>query len=140
MLLSCNNKPSQSAAIATDEPEVNEDTLFRVIDLANNLKPCSDSLLLSDIVEDVEYVKLEAADNALVGEMYKGYVDLIFNMQPSDVTAMIIDDIEEAFRICRQTIIKQQLNNQANTILLSLLDELGIKYELSEKKGSLRNG
>ena len=74
MLLSCNNKSSQSAAIATDEPEVNEDTLFRVIDLANNLKPCSDSLLLSDIVEDVEYVKLEAADNALVGEMYKGYV------------------------------------------------------------------
>ena len=73
MLLSCNNKSSQSAAIATDEPEVNEDTLFRVIDLANNLKPCSDSLLLSDIVEDVEYVKLEAADNALVGEMYKGY-------------------------------------------------------------------
>ena len=74
MLLSCNNKSSQSAAIATDEPEVNEDTLFRVIDLANNLKPCSDSLLLSDIVEDVEYVKLEAVDNALVGEMYKGYV------------------------------------------------------------------
>ena len=37
---------------------MNEDTLFRVIDLANNLKPCSDSLLLSDIVEDVEYVKL----------------------------------------------------------------------------------
>ena len=63
MLLSCNNKSSQSAAIATDEPEVNEDTLFRVIDLANNLKPCSDSLLLSDIVEDVEYVKLETADN-----------------------------------------------------------------------------
>ena len=57
MLLSCNNKSSQSAAIATDEPEVNEDTLFRVIDLANNLKPCGDSLLLSDIVEDVEYVK-----------------------------------------------------------------------------------
>jgi hypothetical protein len=74
MLLSCNNKSSQSAAIATDEPEVNEDTLFRVIDLANNLKPCSDSLLLSDIVEDVEYVKLEAADNALVGEMYKGCI------------------------------------------------------------------
>ena len=38
MLLSCNNKSSQSAAIATDEPEVNEDTLFRVIDLANNLE------------------------------------------------------------------------------------------------------
>ena len=36
--------------------------------------------------------------------------------------------------ICSQTIIKQQLNNQANTILLSLLDELGIKYELSDKK------
>lgn len=65
---------------------------------------------------------------------YKDYVNSIFNMQPSDVTAMIIDDIEEAFRICRQTIIKQQLNNQANTILLSLLDELGIKYELSDKK------
>ena len=74
MLLSCNNKPSQSAAIATDEPEVNEDTLFRVIDLANNLKPCSDSLLLSDIVEDVEYVKLEAADKGLVGAMNRGYV------------------------------------------------------------------
>ena len=74
MLLSCNNKPSQSAAIATDEPEVNEDTLFRVIDLANNLKPCSDSLLLSDIVEDVEYVKLETADNGLVGAMNRGYV------------------------------------------------------------------
>ena len=70
MLLSCNNKSSQSAAIATDEPEVNEDTLFRVIDLANNLKPCSDSLLLSDIVEDVEYVKLEAVDNALVQLTY----------------------------------------------------------------------
>ena len=70
MLLSCNNKSSQSAAIATDEPEVNEDTLFRVIDLANNLKPCSDSLLLSDIVEDVEYVTLAAADNALVGEIF----------------------------------------------------------------------
>ena len=66
MLLSCNNKPSQSAAIATDEPEVNEDTLFRVIDLANNLKPCSDSLLLSDIVEDVEYVKLETADRFML--------------------------------------------------------------------------
>ena len=74
MLLSCNNKPSQSAAIATDESEVNEDTLFRVIDLANNLKPCSDSLLLSDIVEDVEYVKLEAADDGLVGAMNRGYV------------------------------------------------------------------
>ena len=74
MLLSCNNKPSQSAAIATDEPEVNEDTLFRVIDLANNLKPCGDSLLLSDIVEDVEYVKLEAAEKGLVGAMNRGYV------------------------------------------------------------------
>ena len=74
MLLSCNNKSSQSAAIATDEPEVNEDTLFRVIDLANNLKPCGDSLLLSDIVEDVEYVKLEAAEKGLVGAMNRGYV------------------------------------------------------------------
>lgn len=83
MLLSCNNKSSQSAAIATDEPEVNEDTLFRVIDLANNLKPCSDSLLLSDIVEDVEYVKLEAADNALVGEMYKGYVSTVPSFFPA---------------------------------------------------------
>ena len=76
------------------------------------------------------------ADQSGELEMYKGYVDLIFNMQPSDVTATIIDDIEEAFRICRQTIIKQQLNNQANTILLSLLDELGIKYELSDKKAA----
>ena len=74
------------------------------------------------------------ADQSGELEMYKGYVDLIFNMHPSDVTATIIDDIKEAFRICRQTIIKQQLNNQANTILLSLLDELGIKYELSDKK------
>ena len=77
MLLSCNNKSSQSAAIATDEPEVTEDTLFRVIDLANNLKPCSDSLLLSDIVEDVEYVKLEAADNAGKKDGTVGYITLI---------------------------------------------------------------
>lgn len=74
------------------------------------------------------------ADKSGELEMHKSYVDLIFNMQPSDVTSMTVDDIEEAFRICRQTIIKQQLNNQANTILLSLLDELGIKYELSDKK------
>lgn len=74
MLVSCNNKPTQSAAIATDEPEMNEDTLFRVIDLANNLKPCNDPLLLSDIVEDVEYVKLETTNNSLLGEIYQGYV------------------------------------------------------------------
>ena len=63
MLLSCNNKPSQSAAIATDEPEVNEDTLFRVIDLANNLKPCSDltgevneDAIVVETIDDLEHI------------------------------------------------------------------------------------
>ena len=74
LLISCNSKTSKTTTIIEKANEGNEDTLFRVIDLANNLKPCGDSLLLSDIVEDVEYVKLETADNGLVGAMNRGYV------------------------------------------------------------------
>ena len=74
LLISCNSKTSENYDYYRKANEGNEDTLFRVIDLANNLKPCGDSLLLSDIVEDVEYVKLETADNGLVGAMNRGYV------------------------------------------------------------------
>ncbi len=74
ILISCSSKPSQSATIIESESEENEDTFFRVIDLANNMNPCDDSLLLSDIVRDVEYVKLETTDDCLVGELNNGYV------------------------------------------------------------------
>lgn len=74
ILISCSSKPSQSATITESGSEENEDTLFRVIDLANNMNPCDAPLLLSDIVSDVEYVKLETADKGLVGELKRGYV------------------------------------------------------------------
>lgn len=74
ILISCSNKPSQSATLTESGSEENEDTLFRVIDLANNMNPCDDPLLLSDIVSDVEYVKLETTDDCLVGELNNGYV------------------------------------------------------------------
>lgn len=74
LLFSCTSKPSQVAREVEDNQEAESDTLFRVIDLANHLKPCNDSLLLSDLVKDVEYVQLETADNCLVGEINQGYV------------------------------------------------------------------
>lgn len=67
VLLSCTSKSSRAVRITEKELEENEDTLFRVIDLANHMIPCDDPLLLSDIVSDVEYVKLETTDKGLVG-------------------------------------------------------------------------
>lgn len=74
VLISCTSKSSRAVRITEKEKEENEDTLFRVIDLANHMVPSDDSLLLTDIVSDVEYVKLETTDKGLVGELNKGYV------------------------------------------------------------------
>ncbi|WP_296188259.1 6-bladed beta-propeller [uncultured Bacteroides sp.] len=66
-LSACTNKPSSSITIE-DDTLLAEET-FKDIDLANNLKDCGKPLLLSDIVKDVEYVKLETQDNILVGSI-----------------------------------------------------------------------
>ena len=66
-LSACTSKPSSSVTIEDDTLPVEE--TFKDIDLANNLKDCGKPLLLSDIVKDVEYVKLETQDNILVGDI-----------------------------------------------------------------------
>ena len=66
-LSACTSKPSSSVPIEDDTLSTEE--TFKDIDLANNLKDCGKPLLLSDIVKDVEYVKLETQDNILVGSI-----------------------------------------------------------------------
>ena len=56
-LAACGSK-SSSPDMMDDNALPTEET-FKEIDLANNLKDCGKPLLLSDIVKDVEYVKLE---------------------------------------------------------------------------------
>ena len=67
-LSACTSKPSSSSVTIEDDTLPIEET-FKEIDLANNLKDCGKPLLLSDIVKDVEYVKLETQDNILVGDI-----------------------------------------------------------------------
>ena len=52
-----------------DDNALPTEETFKDIDLANNLKDCGKPLLLSDIVKDVEYVKLETQDSILVGDI-----------------------------------------------------------------------
>ena len=66
-LAACGSK-SSSPDMVDDNALPTEET-FKEIDLANNLKDCGKPLLLSDIVKDVEYVKLEMQDNILVGDI-----------------------------------------------------------------------
>ena len=66
-LAACGSK-SSSPDMVDDNALPTEET-FKEIDLANNLKDCGKPLLLSDIVKDVEYVKLETQDNILVGSI-----------------------------------------------------------------------
>lgn len=66
-LAACGSK-SSSPDMMDDNALPVEET-FKDIDLANNLKDCGKPLLLSDIVKDVEYVKLETQDNILVGDI-----------------------------------------------------------------------
>lgn len=66
-LAACGSKPS-STDMMDDNALPTEET-FKDIDLANNLKDCGKPLLLSDIVKDVEYVKLETQDSILVGDI-----------------------------------------------------------------------
>ena len=66
-LAACGSK-SSSPDMMDDNALPTEET-FKEIDLANNLKDCGKPLLLSDIVKDVEYVKLETQDNILVGDI-----------------------------------------------------------------------
>ena len=65
-LAACGSK-SSSPDMMDDNALPTEET-FKDIDLANNLKDCGKPLLLSDIVKDVEYVKLETQDSILVGD------------------------------------------------------------------------
>ena len=76
------------------------------------------------------------ADESGTLATYKDYVLMIFNKSPNEVSQLLVNDIEQVFRIFQQSIIQQKLNNKANENLLSLLDEKGIKYELSDKKAS----
>jgi len=66
-LAACGSK-SSSPGMGGDNALPTEET-FKEIDLANNLKDCGKPLLLSDIVKDVEYVKLETQDNILIGDI-----------------------------------------------------------------------
>ena len=66
-LAACGSK-SSSLDMVDDNALPAEET-FKDIDLANNLKDCGKPLLLSDIVKDVEYVKLETQDNILIGDI-----------------------------------------------------------------------
>lgn len=66
-LAACGSK-SSSPDMVDDNALPTEET-FKDIDLANNLKDCGKPLLLSDIVKDVEYVKLETQDSILVGDI-----------------------------------------------------------------------
>jgi hypothetical protein len=66
-LAACGSKSSSPDMVDDNALPVEE--TFKDIDLANNLKDCGKPLLLSDIVKDVEYVKLETQDNILVGDI-----------------------------------------------------------------------
>ena len=66
-LAACGSKPSSPDMV--DDNALSAEETFKDIDLANNLKDCGKPLLLSDIVKDVEYVKLETQDNILVGSI-----------------------------------------------------------------------
>ena len=66
-LAACGSKPSSPDMV--DDNALSAEETFKDIDLANNLKDCGKPLLLSDIVKDVEYVKLETQDTILVGDI-----------------------------------------------------------------------
>ncbi|MCE9002955.1 6-bladed beta-propeller [Bacteroides fragilis] len=65
LLNACSGKTS---SFEMDEDSTIGET-FKRIDLIGNLKDCGKPLLLSDLVDSVEYVKLETTNSILVGEI-----------------------------------------------------------------------
>lgn len=52
-----------------DNEDVTQSETFQEIDLAGNLKDCGEALLLSEVADSVEYIKLETSSDALIGDI-----------------------------------------------------------------------
>lgn len=72
LLSSCSNKQAHKQS---HEENVQQEKSFYTIDLSKDFSGSNNqTLLLSDIVEDVEYVKLETTDDCLVAGSVRGFI------------------------------------------------------------------
>ena len=72
LLSSCSNKQAHKQS---QEENVQQEKSFYTIDLSKDFSGSDNqTLLLSDIVEDVEYVKLETTDDCLVAGSVRGFI------------------------------------------------------------------
>ena len=71
---SCLNKkePVKNGNTASIDPfSADVDNCLHRIDLASNYHICNEEMLLSDVVSDVEYIKLQTTDASLIGSITK---------------------------------------------------------------------
>ena len=74
LFLSCSNKKEpvvNGNRVGTDTLSVDVDNRLHTIDLGSNYHVCNDEMLLSDVVADVEYIKLETRDASLIADITK---------------------------------------------------------------------
>ena len=72
LLSSCSNKQAHKQS---QEENIQQEKSFYTIDLSKDFSGSDNqTLLLSDIVEDVEYVKLETTDDCLVAGSVRGFI------------------------------------------------------------------
>ena len=74
LFLSCLNKKEPAVdgnMVETDTLSVDVDNRLHRIDLGSNYHVCNDEMLLSDVVSDVEYIKLETKDASLIADITK---------------------------------------------------------------------
>ena len=82
---SCQHKANNKEAVANDT--IVEEPAFRVINFTEDLTDCGKPLVLSDIVDNVEYLKLETTE--------KGFIAGILGVKMSDkyviLTSFMVD-------------------------------------------------
>lgn len=85
-ILSCQQK-AKNQETTTSDTTVVEEPAFRVINFTENLTECGKPLVLSDIVSDAEYIKLETTE--------KGFIAEIMDVRMSDkyiiLTSFMVD-------------------------------------------------
>ena len=64
---SCQHKANNKEAVANDT--IVEEPAFRVINFTEDLTDCGKPLVLSDIVDNVEYLKLETTEKGFIAEI-----------------------------------------------------------------------
>lgn len=74
LFISCFNQKDQNVndnSDTVDTLSIDADDRLHVVDLGSNYKVCNEEMLLSDVVSDVTYIKLETKDASLIGPIGK---------------------------------------------------------------------